>query len=228
MSVLTDFEGFFWNRGGVCAIFGRWEAVLSPFPIPFPPFFSHQKSFSFKNSVWVIGVPFCEWFWPWYWLLICLYRSVFRPDGFSSILKRRFWSSGGVFSLWGESVSLSELDSKRYALNINPQGRSTLAPLPFCYSNIRTTTTTTIELTSTTSNLTKYLTKQKFLRRISEKNSRFFRKFLLKNENQWFLISLKIADFRRKIDILGVSRKNVLFCIEYHFFNDSFFETKIT
>ena len=141
---------FLKQRRSLCYI---WEMGGCPLPLPhpFPPLFSHQKSFSFRNSVWVIGVPFCEWFWPWYWLLICLYRSVFRPDVFSSILKRRFWSSGGVFSLWGESVSLSELDPERYALNINPQGRSTLAPLPFCYSNIRTTTTTTIELTSTTS-----------------------------------------------------------------------------
>ena len=199
-----------------------------PLPHPFSSLFLTSKIIFLQKqrlSNW------CSLLWMVLTLVLVTHLPV--PVGFSSgrffvYFKAEILILRRSFSLWGESVSLSELDSKRYALNINPQGRSTLAPLPFCYSNIRTTTTTTIELTSTTSNLTKYLTKEKFLRRISEKNSRFFRKFLLKNENQWFLISLKIADFRRRIDILGVSRKNVLFCIEYHFFNDSFFETKIT
>ena len=108
--------------------------LSSPCSLPlfpsFPPFFSHQKSFSFKNNVWVIGVPFCEWFWPWYWLLICLYRSVFRPDAFSSILTRRFWSSGGVFSLWGESVSLWAR-SRTIRAKYKPPGKISSSPFTF-------------------------------------------------------------------------------------------------
>ena len=141
---------FLRQRRSLCYI---WEMGGCPLPLPHPfsslfltskiIFLQKQRLSNWRSLLWMVLT-----------LVLVTHLPVpvgFSSGRFSSILKRRFWSSGGVFSLWGESVSLSELDPERYALNINPQGRSTLAPLPFCYSNIRTTTTTTIELTSTTS-----------------------------------------------------------------------------
>ena len=158
------FRGVFLKqRRNLCYI---WEmgccplAFPPPFPIPFLPVFSHQKSFSFKNSVWVIGVPFWEWFWPWYWLLIACTGRIFSSGRFFVYFNAEILILRRSFSLWGESVSLSELDPERYALNINPQGRSAVAPL---HSNIRTTTNTTIQLNSTTEHLTNYLNCKKSL-----------------------------------------------------------------